>query len=216
MGRYTSLPDPFVAELESIPGFRDLTTGFTLCPSCERCERSIVYLTPRERAAAARLGLPVYGKGAATRMNRQGCRCPFYAGPDRGCAHYRSRPLLCRLFPFDIVEHEASAGSYWWVLFGACEEVARGKLRGRIEEARRVAAEIDRRMPDALKRAFLADAAAAVFEPVFYRHPIHYLLPVRFRGPEEGRAPRERGAPGSPREGRNYSRLSSAARRPPM
>jgi Fe-S-cluster containining protein len=215
MGRYTSLPDPFVAELDHVPGFRDLTTGFTLCPTCERCERSVVYLTPREQAAAARLGLRLYGKGAATRMNRHGCRCPFYEGPDRGCAHYRSRPLICHLFPFDVVEHETVAGSYWWVLFGACEEVARGKLQGRIEEARRVAAEIDRRMPDPLKRSLLADAAGAVFEPVFYRHPIHYLVPVTLREPGRPAGENLRSAEVTGRGG-DYSRTSSAARRPPM
>ncbi len=199
MGRYTFLPDPFAAELDAIPGFRELTTGFTLCPTCERCERSPVYLTPREQTAAEQLGLRLYGKGAATRMNRQGCRCPFYSGSDRGCAHYDSRPLLCRLFPFDVIEHEAAPGYFWWVLFGACEEVARGKLRGRIAEARRVAAEIDRRMPDELKRAFMADAAGAAFEPVFYRHPIHYLLPVTLGGRTDRRGPGQKSKNGQVR-----------------
>jgi Fe-S-cluster containining protein len=177
MARYTSLPDPFVHELEAIPGFVEFTTGYTLCPECERCERSVVYLTPREQAAGRAEGLRLYGTGSATRMNRQGCRCPFYAGPQQGCQHYHSRPLICRLFPLDIIEHEAD-GSHWWVLFQACEEVARGKLRGRIEDARRLAAEVDRRMPDELRRAFMADAGGALFEPVFYDHPIHYLLPL--------------------------------------
>jgi len=175
----------------------------------------VVYLTPREQAAAARLGLRLYGKGPATRMNRQGCRCPFYEGPERGCAHYRSRPLICHLFPFDVVEHETAAGTYWWVLFGACEEVARGKLEGRIEEARQVAAEIDRRMPDPLKRSLLADAAGAVFEPVFYRYPIHYLVPVTLQEPERaGTGILSSTAKTDP--SRDYSSTSSAARRPPM
>ncbi|HWA57206.1 MAG TPA: YkgJ family cysteine cluster protein [Gemmatimonadales bacterium] len=177
MARYTRLPDPFVKELEAIPGFLELTTGYSLCGECERCERSVVYLTPHEQAEARSEGLPLYGRGAATRMNRQGCRCPFYGGASRGCLHYTARPLICHLFPIDIVEHEDD-GSHWWVLFGACAEVARGKLAGRVEEARRVAAEIDRRLPDQLRRAFVADAAGAVFEPVFYDHPIHYLLPL--------------------------------------
>jgi Fe-S-cluster containining protein len=177
MGRYTSLPDPFVKELESISGFVEFTTGYTHCPECERCERSVVYLTPDEQRAARAMEIPLYGRGAATRMNRQGCRCPFYGGSDQGCLHYEARPLICHLFPIDIVEHEED-DSHWWVLFGACEEVARGKLRGRVEEARRLAVEIDRRMPDHLRRAFMADAGGALFEPVFYDHPIHYLLPL--------------------------------------
>jgi Fe-S-cluster containining protein len=177
MGRYSTLPDPFVAELRTIPGFLELTTGYTLCAECERCERSVVYLSPRERQAARALDLRLYGTGAATRINRQGCRCPFYDQPSYGCRIYPDRPLICNLFPLDILENE-SDGRYWWVAFGACEELARGKLRGRIEELRRLAVEIDRRMPLALKQSFMEDADAAVFEPEFYRHPIHFLLPV--------------------------------------
>lgn len=177
MARYTALPDPFVKELERIPGFIEFTTGYTQCPECERCERSVVYLTPHEQAAARSAGIRLYGTGSATRMNRQGCRCPFYGGAASGCLHYTSRPLICHLFPIDIVEHEED-GSHWWVLFGACAEVARGRLRGKVDEARRLALEIDRRMPDTLRQAFMADAAGAVFEPTFYEHPIHYLLPL--------------------------------------
>jgi hypothetical protein len=47
-----------------------------------------------------------------------------------------------------------------------------------VEEARALATEIDRRMPDELRRAFMSDAVGAVFEPEFYDHPIHYLLPL--------------------------------------
>lgn len=177
MGRYTTLPDPFVSELRKIPGFREFTEGFTLCPECERCERSVVYLSPSEQASARTLGLRLYGRGGATRMNRQGCRCPFYAGPDQGCMEYEDRPLICNLFPLDIIEREDD-GAYWWVLFGACAEVDRGKLRGRVGEARALATEIDRRMPAELKRAFMADSDGALFEPVFHEHPIHWLVRV--------------------------------------
>ena len=149
---------------------------------CERCERSVVYLSPRERAGAAESGQRVYGNGGGSRLNRQGCRCPFYLGPSQGCAAYEDRPLICNLFPLDIIEREED-GQYWWVLFGACEEVARGKLAGRIEEARELAREIDRRMPDDLKQAFMADAGAALFEPVFYEHPIHFLVPLSLKQP---------------------------------
>jgi len=187
VSRRTSVPDPFVAELRSIPGFRQLTDGFTLCPECERCERSLVYLTPREQAGAREAGIRLYGQGSATRLNRVGCRCPNYLGPERGCEIYLDRPLICNLFPLDIVEHEED-GRHWWVLFGACAEVERGRLRGRLEEARALAAEIDRRMPDELRRAFMADAVGAVFEPEFYAHPIHYLLPLT----QPAEAPRER------------------------
>jgi Fe-S-cluster containining protein len=183
MPRYTTLPDPFVAELLEIPGFRDFTEGFSLCPECERCERSLVYLTPREQAAARALDRRLYGKGSATRLNRKGCRCPFYLGPAGGCVAYQDRPLICHLFPLDIIENEED-DTYWWVLFGACEEVARGKLQGRVEEARRLATEIDRRMSDELRRSFMSDADAAVFEPVFYEHPIHYLLPLTPPAPQ--------------------------------
>ena len=177
MGRYTTLPDPFVTELLTIPGFQEFTEGYTHCAECERCERSLVYLTPAEQAAARALDLRLYGKGAATRANRKGCRCPFYEGADRGCAIYADRPLICHLFPLDIVERE-DGGTYWWVLFGACEEVARGKLKHKVETARELAREIDRRMPAELRRSFMADADGAVFEPVFYEHPIHYLVPL--------------------------------------
>ena len=177
VSRRTPLPDPFVTELRRIPGFREFTEGFSLCPECERCERSLVYLTPREQSNAREAGIRVYGRGSATRLNRVGCKCPWYNGPARGCEIYPDRPLICNLFPLDIVEHEED-GSHWWVLFGACAEVERGRLKGRVEEARSLAREIDRRMPDELRRAFMADAGGAVFEPEFYEHPIHYLLPL--------------------------------------
>ena len=65
MGRYSMLPDPFVAELRSIPGFLELTTGYTLCPECERCERSVVYLmgivTHAEGDAAAQVAAKTSG-----------------------------------------------------------------------------------------------------------------------------------------------------------
>ncbi len=177
MSRYAALPDRFVAELLAIPGFREFTEGFSLCAECERCERSLVYLTPDEQSQARAAGLRLYGRGAATRLNRKGCQCPFYRGAARGCGIYEHRPLICHLFPLDVIEQEED-GSYWWVLFGACAEVARGKLAGRVEEARRLAAEIDRRMPDDLRRTFIADAQAMVYEPAFYDDPIHYLLPL--------------------------------------
>ena len=187
MPDFSRLPDPFIAELRAIPGFRELTEGYTLCAECERCERSVVYLSPHERAQAPALGLRLYGRGGATRINRQGCRCPFYAGPSAGCRVYEHRPLICNLFPIDMLERDED-GRYWWVLFGACEEVARGKLKGRVEEARSLALEIDRRMPDALKRAFMADADGALFEPVFYEHPIYYLVPVTLQGHQSPQA----------------------------
>jgi Fe-S-cluster containining protein len=177
MSRYTSLPDPFIQQLLKVPGFRELTSGFTLCPECERCERSVVYLTPREQVAARELDIRLYGKGSATRINRSGCKCPFYQGAEQGCGIYLDRPLICHLFPLDIVEHEED-DSHWWVLFGACEEVARGQLKDRVEEARDLARRIDRIMPDELKRAFMADAVGAVAEPGFYDHPVHYLVPL--------------------------------------
>jgi Fe-S-cluster containining protein len=192
MARYTTLPDPFVQELEGIPGFVEFTSGYTLCPECERCERSVVYLTPHEQVVARGEGIRLYGKGAATRMNRPGCRCPFYGGASNGCAHYHARPLICHLFPIDIVEHEEN-GAHWWVLFGACEEVARGKLQGRIDDARRLATDIDRRMPEELRRAFMADAVGAVFEPAFYQYPVHYLLPLTVPARESGVSRQESG-----------------------
>lgn len=194
MGRYTALPDPFARQLLQLPGFQEFTTGFTLCAECERCERSVVYLTPSEQRTARDLGLRLYGREAATRLNRQGCRCPFYTGATEGCSIYLDRPLICHLFPLDIIEHEED-GSHWWVLFGACAEVERGRLRGRLEEARRLATEIDRLMPDELRRAFMADAGGAVFEPVFYQHPIHYLLPVTQPLPQSRSSPPPSGLP---------------------
>ena len=57
MARHTIIPDPFVQVLETLPGFHDLTAGFSLCPECERCERSVVYLTPDERRSAEAAGM---------------------------------------------------------------------------------------------------------------------------------------------------------------
>lgn len=176
MRRYRTLPDPFVAELQRIPGYDDLMTGYTQCASCQRCERSLVYLTPSEQRGAERAGLRVYGEGAAARINRVGCKCPFYRPSDAACTAYLDRPLICHLFPLDLLEGED--GHPWWALFGACDEVRKGKLVGRVGAFRRLAREIDRRMPLALKQALLADAKDAVPEPVFYRYPVHWLVPV--------------------------------------
>jgi Fe-S-cluster containining protein len=184
VSRFTTLPDPFVATLRALPGFREFTEGYQLCPECERCERSVVYLTPREQESARSLGLRMYGRGGGTRINRQGCRCPFYEGPARGCEIYVDRPLICNLFPLDVIEREED-GLHWWVLFGACAEVERGRLRGRIAEARALATAIDRVLTDELRLAFMADAEGAVFEPEFYEHPIHYLLPLTPPGEQE-------------------------------
>jgi Fe-S-cluster containining protein len=190
VSRFTTLPDPFVTTLRSIPGFREFTEGYQLCPECERCERSVVYLSPREQASARALGVRMYGRGGGTRINRQGCRCPFYEGPSKGCEIYVDRPLICNLFPLDVIEREED-GSHWWVLFGACAEVERGRLRGRLEDARALATAIDRLLPDELRLAFMADAAGALFEPEFYDHPIHYLLPLT-PPKEQGAGSRER------------------------
>ncbi|MGH7532922.1 MAG: YkgJ family cysteine cluster protein [Gemmatimonadales bacterium] len=183
MPRHRTLPDPFVAILRKFPGYDALMTNYTHCPSCEKCERSIVYLTPREQAGAARAGLPTYGTGAATRLNRAGCKCPFYAPETFQCTAYLDRPLICNLFPLDLLERERD-GRHWWVLFGACDEVRLGRLKGKVPAFRRLARLIDRRMPLALKRALVADAAGAVPEPGFYRYPIHWLVPVSGVGDE--------------------------------
>ncbi|MGB7211496.1 MAG: YkgJ family cysteine cluster protein [Gemmatimonadales bacterium] len=175
MSRPRTLPDPFVAELRKFPGYEALMTNYTRCPSCEKCERSIVYLTPREQVNAARVGLPTYGTGAATRLNRTGCKCPFYAPETFQCTAYLDRPLICNLFPLDLLERE-SDGQHWWVLFGACDEVRLGRLKTKIPAFRRLARLIDQQMPLELKRALVADAAGAVPEPDFYRYPIHWLV----------------------------------------
>ncbi len=181
MKRALPLPDRFVEVLQRIPGFLDLTTGFTLCPECERCERSVVFLTPAEQRNARRAGLPLYrhngtAQGAATAWNRLSCDCPFYESATVTCGIYPQRPLICQLFPLDILAGDD--GRYWWVVYEACEEVRRGKLQGRLDELRDLAREIDRRMPWELKEAFVNDADGAVDEPEFTRRPIHYLCPV--------------------------------------
>jgi|GEM_PF-805462 len=188
------LPDPFVAELRTIPGFLELTTGFTLCSECERCERSLVYLTQAEQTAARRAGMRLYGTGGAARWNRSGCKCPFYDQATFGCEIYANRPLICNLFPLDLIEHEEDY-TFWWVAYGACEEVRRGKLAGRLAELTSLAREIDRRMPMELKRAFLDDSAGAVWEPEFYRHTVHYLFEVErpFPAPHTGNGHRATG-----------------------
>lgn len=177
MPRQRTLPDHFVTRLRQLPGYRELMTGYTRCPSCEKCERSIVYLTPGEQENAGARGLRLYGQGAATRLNRAGCKCPFYEPASFRCTAYAERPLICNLFPMDLLERE-SDGRHWWVLFGACDEVRLGRLRGKVEAFRRLARRINREMPVELKRALVADAAGAVPEPGFYDYPIHWLVPV--------------------------------------
>ena len=177
MSRQRTLPDPFVAELRKLPGYAELMTNYTRCPTCEKCERSIVYLTPREQVNARDQGLRTYGSGGATHLNRAGCKCPFYAPETFQCTAYLERPLICNLFPMDLLERDTD-GRHWWVLFGACDEVRLGRLKGKVDAFRRLARRIDRQMPADLKRALVADAAGAVPEPGFYDYPIHWLLPV--------------------------------------
>lgn len=43
--------------------------------------------------------------------------CPARSGPL--CTVYPTRPLDCRLYPLDIVEHQ---GAYWWCIFLNCRE----------------------------------------------------------------------------------------------
>ncbi len=174
--RAPPLPEPFVEELQRIPGFLELTTGFTLCPECARCERSVVYLTPAEQAHAREGGLPLFGGGPTRTWNRLGCDCPFYQATTLTCGIYAQRPLICRLFPLDILAGDD--GEYWWVVYEACEEVRRGKLKDRLAELRELAQEIGRRMPMHLKDAFVSDADGAVDEPEFSSRPIHYLCRV--------------------------------------
>lgn len=177
MPRHRTLPDPFVSRLRQMPGYRELMTDYTRCPSCEKCERSIVYLTPREQLNARDAGLRLYGQGAATRLNRAGCKCPFYAPETFQCTAYLERPLICNLFPMDLLERDED-GRHWWVLFGACDEVRLGRLQGKVDAFRRLARRIDAAMSLDLKRALVADAAGAVPEPGFYDHAIHWLVPA--------------------------------------
>ena len=170
-----TLPDPFVARLRQMPGYRELMTDYTRCPTCEKCERSIVYLTPQEQANAKHQGLRLYGTGTASRLNRAGCKCPFYAPETFQCTAYLERPLICNLFPMDLLEREED-GRHWWVLFSACDEVRLGRLRGKVAAFRRLARRIDAEMPLDLKRSLVADAAGAVPEPGFYDYPIHWLV----------------------------------------
>jgi Fe-S-cluster containining protein len=177
MPRLRALPDPYVKTLKQLPGYEELMTNYTQCPTCEKCERSLVYLTPREQLGADRLGFRTYGEGAAARLNRVGCKCPFYEPSTFRCNAYLDRPLICNLFPVDMLEREED-GKHWWVLFGACDEVRIGTLKSKLQAFKRLARAVDRTMPLELKQALVADAAGAVAEPVFYRYPIHWLLPV--------------------------------------
>jgi len=177
MPRLRALPDPYVKTLKTLPGYDELMTNYTQCSTCEKCERSLVYLTPNEQLGADKLGFRTYGDGAAARLNRVGCKCPFYEPETFRCNAYLDRPLICNLFPVDLLERDED-GKHWWVLFSACDEVRIGTLKGKLAAFTKLARAIDRTMPLELKQALVADAAGAVAEPVFYRYPIHWLLPV--------------------------------------
>lgn len=172
-------PDRFTQILGSIPLYKKLMSGFTLCGECERCERSVVYLTPEEQQSAKRVKLRMYGEGGAARINRDGCKCPYYVRETKLCGAYESRPLICRMFPIDLIENDDD-GKFWWVAFTACEEVRRGKLKGRLAELKKLAQQIDKAMPKELKREYTADHANVVAEPVFHNFPIHYLVEASF------------------------------------
>lgn len=52
-------------------------------------------------------------RGVAFLANPTRCAC-LHAGR---CAVYTRRPLDCRLFPLDLVEHQ---GDLWWCIFQSC------------------------------------------------------------------------------------------------
>lgn len=171
-------PEPFAFDLEAMPLYKKLMSGFTLCGECERCERSVVYLTPREQKSAIKEGIRLYGGGGAVRINREHDACGYYNKQTHRCDGYSTRPLICRLFPIDLLEREDDDNRLWWSVFEGCEEVARGKLKGRIPELKKLARQIDKEMPRALKLAYASGDGDWVAEPEFVERKIHYLVPA--------------------------------------
>ena len=70
--------------------------------------------------------MPWVAEGEATTLPTETSAGVRFGGSDCGrcsalhgrlCSIYESRPLDCRLFPLDIVEHK---GEYWWCIFLNC------------------------------------------------------------------------------------------------
>mgnify|MGYP003694232243 CR=1 FL=1 len=121
MGRYSFLPDPFVAELRRIPDSGSSPRATPSAPSARGASERGLPLA-QERAEPWRAAGGCMRKGGGSRLNRQGCRCPFYLGPSKGCAACEDRPLICNLFPLDIIRARGGRS----VLVGAIRRVRSG------------------------------------------------------------------------------------------
>lgn len=86
--------------------------AFPWCEGCGECCHMPWVLAEEEPGIPTeeRDGTRFVG-GCAACVAKVGTRCGVYA----------ARPLDCRLFPLDIVEHE---GAYWWCIFQTCRHPA--------------------------------------------------------------------------------------------
>lgn len=87
---------------------------FSPCAGCTACcEGAWMLAGEAARARALEPGAVALEEGVA--FLGGGGRCPWLG--EAGCARYAARPLDCRLFPLDLVEHE---GALWWCVFQSC------------------------------------------------------------------------------------------------
>lgn len=87
---------------------------FSPCQGCTACCEG-AWLHAQEAARAESLSPGVVRREGGIAFLGDGGRCPWLGG--EACARYRARPLDCRLFPLDIIEHE---GALWWCVFLSC------------------------------------------------------------------------------------------------
>ena len=91
---------------------------FSPCAGCTACcEGAWLHAEEAGRARALDPASVVEEEGVA--FLGAGGRCPWLGAG--GCGRYAARPLDCRLFPLDIVEHE---GALWWCVFQSCVKPA--------------------------------------------------------------------------------------------
>jgi len=87
---------------------------FSPCDGCSACcEGAWLLAREADKARAVDPAVVIEDRGVA--FLGDGGPCPWRG--DGRCARYALRPLDCRLFPLDLIEHD---GELWWCVFLGC------------------------------------------------------------------------------------------------
>lgn len=161
---------PLYGALEGVP--------FPRCVGCGQCCHRPWLLTT-ERARFPGLIDEIGGVGFLT--GEPACACKL----GTACGRYADRPLDCRLYPLDIVEHD---GALWWSVFLDCaapDELAATLIPLIPELERRLTSDI---LGEFTRQIAVTRAAWAPYREGRYR----LVRPVDLRAPDAVTASRTR------------------------